>query len=138
MPSALSRNQRLCSIACTCIAHSQYTTTFHVMHHREALFELYQCTKFRVVPSKFPELKVPMHVILCTCTMHMHRTIRCAPNRQMQCAIELHTMSFISVPNFVLLAQYFLEPKDPSRITFFGPGACSLYPTRTATRKAHR
>ena len=27
---------------------------------------------------------------------------------------------------------------DPSRIKFFGPGACTLHPTRTATGKAYR
>ena len=38
---------------CTCIA--QCITTFQVVHHRKALVKLYQCTKFRVAPSKFPE-----------------------------------------------------------------------------------
>ena len=38
--------------ACTCTP--QCTTTFQIMHHRRALVELYQCTKFRVAPSKFP------------------------------------------------------------------------------------
>ena len=42
------------------------------------------------------------------------------------------------VPNLVSLAQNFLEPEDPSRIQFFGPGACTLHPTRTATGKAYR
>ena len=51
---------------------------------------------------------------------------------------QLHTFNFINVPNLVSLAQNFLEPEDPSRIKIFGPGACSLNPTRTVTRKAYR
>ena len=43
------------SLACTCVARAQCTTTPQVMHQRIALFELYQCTKFRVASSKFPE-----------------------------------------------------------------------------------
>ena len=116
--------------ACTCIEHAQCSTTFHVMHHREALFELHQCTKFRVAPSKFPELKVPMHVRSAR-VMHVHY----APNRQMQCTIELHTMNPIGVPNFVSVAQNFLEPKDPSRITFFGPGGAACTPQERQPEK---
>ena len=65
--------------------------------------------------------------------MHVHYA-----THQMQCTIELRTLNFISVPNLVSLAQNFLEPEDPSRIKFFGPGACTLHPTRTATGKAYR
>ena len=61
-----------------------------------------------------------------------------ATHHQMQCTIELRTLSFISVPNLVSLAQNFLEPEDPSRIKLFGPGAFTLHPTRTATGKAYR
>ena len=57
----LSRNQRLCGMH----VHN-VPTTFQVMHHLRALVELYQCTNFRVAPSKFPEVKkrciLPMYV----------------------------------------------------------------------------
>ena len=56
----------------------------------------------------------------------------------MQCTIELRSLNFISVPNLVSLVQNFLEPEDPSRIKFFGLGACTLHPTRTATGKVYR
>ena len=66
--------------------------------------------------------------------MHVHY----ATHHQMQCTIELRSLNFISVPNLVSLAQNFLEPEDPSRMKFFGPGACTLHPTRTVTRKTYR
>ena len=43
------------SLACTCVARAQCTTTPKVVHHRIVLVELYQCAKFRVASSKFPE-----------------------------------------------------------------------------------
>ena len=43
------------SLACTCVARAQCTTTPKVVHHRIVLVELYQGTKFRVASSKFPE-----------------------------------------------------------------------------------
>ena len=102
--------------ACTCIAQC---TTFQVMHYRRALVELYyQCTKFRVAPSKFPESK--------------------GAYATQSNAIVLRTMNAINVPNLVSLAQNFLELEDPSRIKFFGPGAFNLHRTRTATGKAYR
>ena len=82
---------------------------------------------FASLPQNFPKEKVPMHV----------HSARYAPHHQMQCTIESCTLNSISVPNLVSLAQNFLEPEDPSRIKFFGPGACSLHPTTTATRKTH-
>ena len=75
-----------------------------------------------------------MHNVHSARAMHVHYTT----HHQKQCTIELRTLSFISVPNLVSLAQNFLEPEDPSRIKFFGPGACTLHPTRTATGKAYR
>ena len=114
--------------------------TFQVMHHLRALVELYQCTNFRVTPSKFPEVKkclcnIACAVFICARAMHVHY----ATYHQMQCTIELHTLNSSSVPNLVSLAQNFLEPQDPSRIKFFfGPGGCSLHPTRKTTRKAYR
>ena len=93
------------------------------MHYRRALVELYQCTKFRVAPSKFPESKGAYARALCNTSSN---------------AIEVRTLNAINVPNLMALAQNFLEPEDPSRIKLFGPGACNLHPTRTATRKAYR
>ena len=74
------------------------------------------------------------------CNVHSARALHVhyVTHHQMQCTIELRTLNFISVPNLVSLAQNFLEPEDPSRIKFFGPGACTLHPTRTATGKACR
>ena len=43
------------SLARTCVARAQCTTTPKVVHHRIVLVELYQCTKFLVASSKFPE-----------------------------------------------------------------------------------
>ena len=43
------------SVACTCVARAQCTTTPQVMHYRIVFVELFQCTKFRVASSKFPE-----------------------------------------------------------------------------------
>ena len=52
-------------------------TTFLVMHHLRALVELYQCTKFRVTPSKFPEVKkrclLPMDVRALDATHHKEK-----------------------------------------------------------------
>ena len=45
------------SVACTCVARAQCTTTPQVMHYRIVFVELYQCTKFRFATSKFPESK---------------------------------------------------------------------------------
>ena len=42
---------------CTLVARAHCTTTPQIMHHREVLVELYQCTKFRVASLKFPESK---------------------------------------------------------------------------------
>ena len=124
MPCALSGKQRLCGMH----VHN-VPTTFQVMHHLRALVELYQCTNFRFAPSKFPEVKMPMQYACAVCNPTYH---------QMQCTIELCTLNSSGVPNFVSLAQNFLEPEDPSRIKFFGPSACSLHPTKMATRKACR
>ena len=121
-------------------ARAQCTTTFQVMHHRRALVELYQCTKFRVTPPTFPEVKMPLYICaMCMCNVHSARAIHvhCATHHQMQCTIELRTLNSINVPNLVSLAQNFLEPEGPSRMKFFGPGARSLHPTRTAIRKAY-
>ena len=52
--------------------------------------------------------------------------------------IELRSLNSISVPNLVSIAQNFLEPEDPSRINFSGPGARSLHTTRTVTTKTYR
>ena len=122
-------------------ARVQCTTTCQVMHHRRAIVELSinQCTKFRVTPPKFPEVKKIVYC-LCMCNVHSARAMlmHYATHHQMQHTVELRTLNFISVPNLVSLAQNFLEPEDPSRIKFFGPGACALHPTRTATGKAYR
>ena len=53
--------------ACTCVPRVQCTTTPLVMRHRTALVGLYQCTKFRVASSKFPESKGAYAVAKCTC-----------------------------------------------------------------------
>ena len=42
---------------CTCIARALLHHNAQVMHHRKVLVELYQCIKFRVASSKFPESK---------------------------------------------------------------------------------
>ena len=118
---------------------AQCTTTFQVMNHRRALVEPYQCS----VPNsrhspKFPEVKMPIYIccamcieqLLCTCTMQL--IIKCnVPWNYAHWAL-------INVPNLVSLAKNFQEPEDPSWIKCFGPGACSLHLTRTATRAAYR
>ena len=78
--------------------------------------------------------------VCAMCIVHSARDmyVHYATHHQMQCTIELRTLNFISVPNFVSLAQNFLEPEDPTRIKFSGPGARTLHPTRTATGKAYR
>ena len=61
------------SVACTCVARAQCTTTPKGMHHRIVFVELYQCTKFRVASSKFPESKgayICIAHVHSTCTMH--------------------------------------------------------------------
>ena len=115
-------------------------TTFQVMHHLRALVELYQCTNFRFAPSKFPEVKTKDAYAICMCSVHSARAmhVHYTTYHQMQCTIELRTYNSSGVPNLVSLAQNFLEPEDPSRIKFFGPGACSLHPTKMATRKTCR
>ena len=107
-----SKIQRKCFLGtpyCTCIAQS--TTTFQVVHHRRALVKLYQCTKFRVASSKFPESKGAYAI------MHVHSAhavhVHYAPHHQMQCTIESCTLNSTSVPNLVSPAQNFLEPEDP-------------------------
>ena len=52
---------------CTRVTRAQCTTTPLVMHHRTALVERYQCTKFRVASSKFPESKGAYACAKCTC-----------------------------------------------------------------------
>ena len=120
------------SLACTCVARAQCTTTPKVVHHRIVLVEPYQCTKFRVASSKFPKVKVPVH-------MHSARAahVHYAPHHEMACTIELRSLNSISVPNLVSIAKNFLEPEDPYRIKFSGPGARSLHPTGTVITKAH-
>ena len=46
---------------------AQYTTAPQVVHHRIAILELHQCTKFRVARSKFPEGEGAYANIQCTC-----------------------------------------------------------------------
>ena len=72
--------------------------------------------------------------------MHSARSIHVhyVPHHQMTYNIELFSLKSISVPNLVSIGQGFLEPVDPSRINFSGPGARSLYPTETVTIKAYR
>ena len=74
------------------------------------------------------------------CSVHNARAmhVHYATYRQMQCTIELRTLNSINVPNLVSPAQNFLEPEDPSRIIVFRPDACSLHPTKMATRKEYR
>ena len=108
------------------------------MHHRIALDELYQYAKFRVGRSKFPENKGPhayayAYARAYAPAQHVHY----APHHQITCTIEFRLLNSISVPNLVSIAQNFLEPEDPSRINFPGPGARSLHPTRTVIRKKH-
>ena len=43
------------SLAFTCVARAQCTTTPQLMHHRIALVERYPFAKYRVASSKFPE-----------------------------------------------------------------------------------
>ena len=73
--------------------------------------------------------------------MHMHSAraahVHYAPHHEMACTIELRSLNSISVPNLVSIAQNFLEPEDPYRIKFSGPGARSLHPRGTVTAKAH-
>ena len=75
------------------------------------------------------------------CNVHSARAmhVHYATHHQMQCTIELRTLNFISVPNLVSLAQKFPRTGESlSNKVFFGPGACTLHPTRTATGKAYR
>ena len=53
--------------AYTYIARALCTTTTQVMHHRIALVELYQFTKFHVASSKFPKSKGAYANAQCTC-----------------------------------------------------------------------
>ena len=77
---------------------------------------------------------------ICMCSVHSARAmhVHYATYHQMQCTIELRTLNSSGVPNLVSLVQNFLELEDPSRIKFFGPGACSLHLTKMGTRKACR
>ena len=72
----VSRNQRTRPM-CTGVARAQCTTTPQVMHQRKVLVELYQCTKFRVASSKFPESKGAYACGKCTCIAHA----LCTPSR---------------------------------------------------------
>ena len=56
-----------------------------------------------------------MHNVHSARAMHVHY----ATHHEMQCTTELRTLSFISVPNLVSLAQNFLEPEE------------SFYPRKT-------
>ena len=120
------------------LQHARRTCTIHTPQHSKlCTIEEHSSncisvlTKFCVTLPKFPEVKMPMFV---HCAMHVHY----ATHHQMQRTIELRTLNFINVPKLVSLAQNFLEPENPSRIKFLGPGACSLHPTRTTTRKVYR
>ena len=104
------------------------------MHHRKVLVELYQCTKFRVASSKFPKSNAAhAYAYAYALAQHVHH----APNHQMACTIELRSLSSISVPNLVSIAQSFLKPEDPSRINLSGPGARILHRTGTVTTKTY-
>ena len=61
----ISRNQRtrMLHACCTCTLHHNTP----VMYHRIALLERYQCTKFRVASSKFPEGEGACANTQCTC-----------------------------------------------------------------------
>ena len=52
---------------CTCVARAPYTIIPQALHHRIALVERYQCIKFRVASSKFPESKRAYACAKCTC-----------------------------------------------------------------------
>ena len=68
--------------------------------------------------------------------MHMHSAraynVHYVTNQEMTYAIELRSLNSICVPNLVSIATTFLDPEDPSRINFSGPGARSVHPTGTA------
>ena len=72
--------------------------------------------------------------------MHSARAynVHYVTNQEMTYAIELRSLNSICVPNLVSIATTFLDPEDPSRINFSGPGARSLHPTETVTTKAYR
>ena len=74
--------------------------------------------------------------------MHMHSAraahVHYAPHHEMACTIELRSLNSISVPNLVSIAQNFLEPEDPSRIKFSGPGARSCTPHKRQPQKHTR
>ena len=52
---------------CTCVARAPYTIIPQALHHRIALVVRYQCIKFRVASSKFPESKRAYACAKCTC-----------------------------------------------------------------------
>ena len=52
---------------CTRVARAHCTTTPQFMHHRIALVERYQCTKFCIASSKFPESEGAYVNAQCTC-----------------------------------------------------------------------
>ena len=125
LPRAFSRNQRLCNIHNT------------LQHSKSCIIEKHSLNcisvpNFALLPQNFQKVKMSIHV-------HSARAVHVdyAPNHRMQCTMEFHTLNSIGVPHLVSLAQNLLEPKVPSN-SFFGPGACSLHPTTTAPRKAHR
>ena len=132
------------SLACTCVARAQCTTTPKIVHHRIVLVELYQCKKFHVASSKFPESKGAYPYAYCTCCARalctlsrngmyhyaLYHPITKWPYHEMACTFELRLLNSISVPNLVSRAQNFLEPEDPFEKTYpvLARAACNPQP----------
>ena len=120
------------SLACTCVARAQCTTTPKVVHHRIVLVELYQCTKFHVASSKFPESKGAYSYAYCTCCARA----LCSPSRNGMhlriTLVELHQCT-----KFGVASSKFSGTGGPLRENLSGPGARSLHPTATITTTAH-
>ena len=75
---------------CTRVARAHCTTTPQVMYHRIALVERYQCTKFRVPRSKFPEGEGACANTQCTCIARALCTPSPNGMRHRITLIELH------------------------------------------------
>ena len=111
---------------CTCVARAPCTIISQALHHRIAIVEKYQVSRFASLAQRFPKVEVHMQ-------MHSARAyhVHCALCHETTCIIELRSSNSISVPNLLSIGQNFPEPEDPSRINFSSPGARSLHPTGT-------
>ena len=112
------------SLACTCVARAQCTTTPKVVHQFSYSLNSISVPNFVSLAQSFPKVKVSVH-------MHSARAahVHYAPYHEMACTIEIRSLNSISIPNLVSIAQNFLELEDPSPIKISGHGARSLYLT---------